>query len=321
MSRAPIDPAAGPDGPLLRLRFQHLRMIGALAESHSVHEAAQRMHLTQSAASKLLADLERAFDSRLFDRGRLGLHPTAAGQALIRRTSRLLRDVEAARAEQHLFAQGAATLLRVGGLPLTLTTLMPDVLERCRRDWPELVLQLREATGRQLIGDVNAGVVDCGLGRNVLQEPIDSAMADLWFDELTPEALVAVARPEHPLVRHRRVPIAELGRFEWITPAPGTTAYTVFAEALRRVRAAPLRPAVECDASFGTIIAYVRRFNFVGLLPRTIALQEAAQGRLAILRLPIRMSFPPVAFVCRRERLGSPEVARFHRIVRSVAGV
>ena len=306
---------------LLRLRLQHLRLVVTLAESASVQEAARRMHLTQSAASKLLGDLEHAFDSRLFDRGRLGLHPTPAGKALIQRATRLLRDVEAARAEQSLFRQGAATLLRVGGLPLALATLMPDVLARCRGEWPELVLQLREATGRQLLRDVHGGIVDCGLGRVVLEDPIESAAADLMLDELAQEELVAVACPDHPLANRRRIQPAELERFEWITPVMGSTAYSTFASALQRSGIAAPRPAVECDASYGTILVYIRRFNFLGLLPKTIASRDAAAGQLKILKVPLQMKLPPIAFICRRDRGDSPEIARIHRIVRAAAGL
>jgi DNA-binding transcriptional LysR family regulator len=315
------DPPVRLESVLLRLRLQHLRMLVVLSESASVQDAARRMHLTQSAASKLLADLELAFDSRLFDRGRLGLHPTPQGKALIQRAIRLLRDVDAARAEQSLFHQGAAALLRVGGLPLALATLMPDVLARCRSEWPELVLQLREATGRQLLRDIHGGVVDCGLGRVVLEEPFDSAAADLMVDELAQVELVAVARPDHPLASRRRIKPQELEHFEWITPAMGSTAYSIFASALQRIGLAAPRPAVECDASYGTILAYIVRFNFLGLLPKTIALRDAAAGQLKILKVPLQITLPPIAFICRRDRNDSPEIARIHRIVRAAAGL
>lgn len=309
------------EGVLLRLRLQHFRMLVALAESASVQEAARRMHLTQSAASKLLGDVEAAFDSRLFDRGRLGLHPTSAGKALIQRANRLLRDVEAARAEQSLYRQGAATLLRVGGLPLALATLVPDLLARCRAEWPELVLQLREATGRQLLRDIHGGLVDCGLGRVVLEDPLESAAADLLLDELAQEDLVAVARPDHLLARRRRIKPGELCAYEWITPAMGSTAYTIFASALQRIGVAVPRPAVECDASYGTIVTYIERFGFLGLLPKTLAARDAAAGRLKILKLPVQMRLPPVAFICRRDRSDAPEIRRIHRIVRAAAGL
>ena len=309
------------EGVVLRLRLQHLRMLEALGESTSVQEAAGRMHLTQSAASKLLADVERAFGTRLFDRGRLGLHATPAGSALVRRAARLVRDVGAARAEQSLFRQGTtATLLRVGGLPLALATLMPDVLARCRDEWPELVLQLREATGRQLLRDIQSGTVDCGLGRLGSEDPIEYGAAELHLDELTQEQLVVVARPDHRLANRRRIQAGELHDFEWITPAMGSTAYTTFAAALRREGLAAPRPAVECDASFGTILAYVGRFNFLGLLPRTIALRSAAAGQLKVLKLAMQMRLPPIAFICRRDRAGSAEIARLHAIVRAAAG-
>jgi LysR family transcriptional regulator of gallate degradation len=249
------------------------------------------------------------------------LHATQAGTALVQRAARLIRDVEAARTEQSLFQEGStATLLRVGGLPLALATLMTDVLVRCRGEWPELVLQLREATGRQLLRDIQGGSVDCGLGRIGQEDPIEYGSADLQLDELAQEQLVVVARSDHRLANRRRIHAGELHAFEWITPATGSTAYATFAAALQQDGLAVPRAAVECDASFGTIIAYIERFNFLGLLPRTIALRNAATANLRVLKLAMQMRLPPIAFICRRDRADSAEIARFHRIVREAAG-
>ena len=104
-----------------------------------------------------------------------------------RRAARLSATSKRRAREQSLFQQGAtAALLRVGGLPLALATLMPEVLHRCRGEWPELVLQLREATGRQFLRDIQAGIVDCGLGRLGSEDPIEHGAA-----ERSPELRVA----------------------------------------------------------------------------------------------------------------------------------
>ena len=302
------------EGSLLRLRFQHMKLLVALQESASVNEAATRMRLTQSAASKLLADIEFSFGARLFERGRLGLRATPAGAALAVRAGRMLRDVEAAREELHLLEQGASTLLRVGGLPVTLATDMPRVLAACRERWPGLVLQLREATGRQLLRDVETGVVDCGIGRALLDEPIDTVARSLQFSVLKPESLLAVVRRAHPLARRRRVSIVELARHDWLTPAVGSSAYTVFAQAFQRAGVAPPRPAIECDASFGTLVTYLRRFNLVGMLPDAIANDPSVANGLVRVDTRFRADLPPLAFIARGERFEAPELARFREI-------
>jgi len=163
--------------------------------------------------------------------------------------------------------------------------------------------------------------VDCGLGRIGSEDPIEYGAADLHLDELAQEQLVVVARPDHRLANRRRVQAGELHAFEWITPATGSTAYTTFAAALRREGLAAPRPVVECDASFSTILAYIERFDFLGLLPRTIAARYAAAGQLKLLKLTMQMRLPPIAFICRRDRAEAPEIARFHAIVRSAAGL
>ena len=48
---------------------------------------------------------------------------------------------------------------------------------------------------------------------------------------------------------------------------------------------------------------------------------DAAAGQLKLLKLTMQMRLPPIAFICRRDRAEAPEIARFHAIVRSAAGL
>lgn len=162
---------------------------------------------------------------------------------------------------------------------------------------------------------MHGGVVDCGLGRVLPKDPIESAPFDLLFDELVQEKLVVVSRPDHPLARRRRIDPDELTGCEWITPAMGSTAHTICASALQILGSTAPRPAVECDASYGTIIAYIKRFGFLGLLPKTIASLEVSSGGLNIVKVPMQMKLPPIVFIWRRDRSSNPAVARIHEIV------
>ncbi|HVL56396.1 MAG TPA: LysR family transcriptional regulator [Burkholderiaceae bacterium] len=311
--------SSGPDPLLMRLRFQHLRVLSALADAPTLHEAAHRLHTTQSAASKLLVDLERAFGTRLFERGRTGLKPTESGKALVARAQRLLQDLHAARSEQAAMREGSTALLRVGGLPLTLATLMPAVLSECRRSWPGLRLRIHEAVARQLLKDIGANRVDCGLGRIHLLDQFSASGAELWHDELDPEEIVAVGPPDHPLARQRRMPLERIHDHEWLLPMPGTATRAAFAHALQQAGQTVPRPALETDASFGTLLSFVRQFGFLTLLPTSIAARHAREGTIRVIALKLPMRLPPLAFICLRERRDVPLIARFRRIVLATA--
>jgi len=305
---------------LSRLRIQHFALVRAIGASQTMHEAAEHLNLTQSAASKMLRDVEDAFGVRLFERGRTGAHPTAGGKALIARTHRLLHDLDAARQEQEVIARDMSVLLRVGALPVAMVTVLPAVFDVCRRRWPRLLLQTREATGRQLVRDVVSGVVDCGLGRIQFDELTWNAESQLVQDPLRPEDIAVVAPASHPLAQVRRVSARALVEHDWVLPPAGTVTHTALTRALQEL-SLPLPPArLESDASFGTLLTYVNDFNLLALMPRSIAQREAAQGSVRILRVPLRLRMPPLALICLRSRAHEPDLKRFRAIVQGSAG-
>ena len=59
-----------------RVRLRHLRCFVTVAQEGNMGRAAQRLHLTQPAMSKTLAELEELAGVRLFERGR-GRQPDA----------------------------------------------------------------------------------------------------------------------------------------------------------------------------------------------------------------------------------------------------
>lgn len=56
----------------------------AIAEHHSVHQAAKELHLTQTAVTQRLRGLELRLNTSLFTRSRRGMLLTAEGEALLR---------------------------------------------------------------------------------------------------------------------------------------------------------------------------------------------------------------------------------------------
>ncbi|WP_211327924.1 helix-turn-helix domain-containing protein [Kushneria sinocarnis] len=53
---------------ITRLRYKHLRLLLTLAECGNLHRTAERMAMSQPAATRMLAEIENAFDCRLFER-------------------------------------------------------------------------------------------------------------------------------------------------------------------------------------------------------------------------------------------------------------
>src|SRR5215813_3460194 len=76
-----------------RMRIEDLRVFAVLAETRSLHRAAQKTGLTQSAVTKILQRLEAEFEIQLVDRSGRGIELTSAGRVLLERVADVRESV------------------------------------------------------------------------------------------------------------------------------------------------------------------------------------------------------------------------------------
>ena len=233
-----------------RLRIRHLVLLDELGRSLNMHRAAEAMHLSQPALSKLLAEAEELAGQTLFERSHHGVTPTPLGLMMIGRARLLLNELDATHAELTAAASGASGKVRVGVFPVVAHLLAPLTVERLQASHPDLRIELREGLEQQLLPALRAGELDCIVGRLV----VEGADADLQCEILYEEATAAVCGPSHPLATRSRLGGAELDRYRWCCrrATPRFTAWwpapSRRARAFRRSRwnRAPSSPSCRC---------------------------------------------------------------------------
>ena len=102
---------------LSRLRLKQMGLVIALDQQRSLRKAAAELAMTQSAASKALAEIEGILGGTLFDRSRVGFVPNALGRCVIRYAWLLRADVDAMWQEVSDIRLGHSGRLSVGGVP------------------------------------------------------------------------------------------------------------------------------------------------------------------------------------------------------------
>src|SRR4051794_2899817 len=119
--RAIISTVSGPDGRVLAfptaadaVELRHLRSFVAVAEELNFGRAAERLYITQPALSRQIRMLEQLVGCQLLRRTTRRVELTLAGEALLERARRLLREVDdAVLAVQSL---GGEIMARIAGL-------------------------------------------------------------------------------------------------------------------------------------------------------------------------------------------------------------
>ena len=121
---------------MLRLEVRDLRLVAAISELGNLTRAGQHLHLTQSALSHQLADLEQRVGGKLFERSGRRLIPTRLGKHLCDKAKVMidqLRDVERDLANM---AKGCEATLRIATECYTCYHWLPPVLDAFKQRHP-----------------------------------------------------------------------------------------------------------------------------------------------------------------------------------------
>lgn len=139
-----------------------LRQFLVLAEELHFGRAAQRLHMTQPPLSLAVQQLEARLGARLFDRSQRAVALSAAGAALVPVVRRLLQDAEDLPRLAQAAAAGRSGRLRLAFVSSVAYGPLPGWLQGFRAAYPEVQLDLREATLDVQLAAFAAGEADAG---------------------------------------------------------------------------------------------------------------------------------------------------------------
>ncbi|MFI6947728.1 LysR family transcriptional regulator [Streptomyces sp. NPDC050422] len=183
-----------------------LRIIVAVENTGSFSSAATALDMTQSAVSHAIRTSEGRIGAVLFDRGRKGARPTAAGTSAVAHARRVLRLLEVMGAEARAAAAGPegsgvlAGPLRIAAFRSAALHLLPPALERLTARHPGIEPRVRvvREVGRGTAGEVLDGRADLGIATIGVSSPVPK---ELVGGVLREEEYALVHPAGHPAPR------------------------------------------------------------------------------------------------------------------------
>jgi DNA-binding transcriptional LysR family regulator len=122
-----------------RLRLRDLRVFFAVVQAGSLAKAAVQLRVSQPAVSQVIADLEHALGARLFDRSSRGVEPTVYARALLARGRVAFDELRQAIRDIEFLSDSTAGELVIG-YPVSLATLLPEMIARFSEKYPRVVM-------------------------------------------------------------------------------------------------------------------------------------------------------------------------------------
>jgi DNA-binding transcriptional LysR family regulator len=262
---------------MLNVTLRQLDVFVQIALHGSVRAAAERLHLTQPAASMALAEMERQLDAPVFDRERGRLRLNARGRELLPLAQELLeRHAEfGRRASGETVA--LAGELRIGTSNTVGNYRVGELLGQFVRAHPQVAIRLRVGN----TDDIAAAVLDHSLDAGCVEGPVTHPLLEVrpWRDDL----LLVCASPDHPLASKRHLKPEHFAGARWIVREPGSATRTTTERALAQLpRGETVMELDQIEAIKQAVAAGLG----IACLPQVAVTDALATGRLVALKTP-----------------------------------
>lgn len=165
----------------MNISIRQLTAFITVADSGSFTRASDQMHLTQSAVSGLIKELESNLGILLFDRTTRQLSLSVVGRHLLPQARRILNEMQ-------LFENEASSLtsLAQGQVRLAVSQFaassMPAVIAQFAKDYPDISVSLLDCSAENVLEHIQNIEVDLGVGTELgFMESEDDISADLLY--------------------------------------------------------------------------------------------------------------------------------------------
>lgn len=281
----------------MRYSLKQLAVFEAIAVNGNVSSAAEKLSITQSAASMSLSQLEKLLGKQLFDRRGKRMVLSQWGLWLRPKAKKLLADaqqIEDGFYEQQLISGE----LQLAASQTAAEHLIPELISIIDSNFPQIRINFSVANTEDVIKrlvnyDVQLGVIE---GRC----DDDRISHRIWCHD----HLVIVAAAHHPYAKQNKVSIPQLEQATWVLRGPGAGTRRVFDSAIEgKLKQIKVHREYDHVPILRTLVA---NHQYLSCLPYLDVLKAVDSGELVILNVPEINIERSLSFVWRSDSTDNP---------------
>ena len=177
----------------LHLEVRHLKLVETVAQEGGLTKAANRLHVTQSALSHQLRDIEDKLGAPLFLRLNKKMLLTQAGERLLSSAPAVLEELKRAEEDIRQIALHREGILRISTECYTCYHWLPPVLKPFSREFPRVEVRIVAEATRRPVEALLDGRLDLAI------TSVPARNQKLIFKPLFKDEIVVIVSPDHPL--------------------------------------------------------------------------------------------------------------------------
>lgn len=243
------------------MNLRQLRQFITLAETGNFHRAAELLHMAQPPLSVSVRKLEEELGCRLFERHSTGVRLTREGEAMLPDARLALFHAERCRQAVADAQEGLGGVLRLGIIGSATYALLPELIPSVRARYPQIELELSEATTAEIFDGLLARRFDVGFVRYPMLKPGPFELVPMDRDDF-----VLAVSENSALAARDAIALSEAAGEPFIM-YPQDKVPGIFAMALLRCQTSGFLPRVAQEATqVQTIMSLVASGLGVGLV-------------------------------------------------------
>ncbi len=260
----------------MHLNLKSLHIFLAVAETKSFRKAADLVHRSQSAVSMQIKQLEDQVGLALFHRTTRNIRLTAEGELLLVAGRRAMAELDSGldRIRESLDMQTGR--LSLGCAPTLAASVLPAILATYQRDFPGIVINLRELPATELVQAVVRQDVEFGLG------PAISWASDIAFQQVATDPIYALVPTHFTESGSTTITLEALSRLPLLMYA---AAASLRGNLEQELAARNLKFDIRCEILHAnTLVAFARAGLGAAILPK-VAIPNRLGQRLRALEI------------------------------------
>jgi LysR family hydrogen peroxide-inducible transcriptional activator len=192
------------------MEIHQLEYFVAIVETGGFSRAAERCNVAQPSLSQQIKKLENEVGFPLFDRLGRKVVLTDVGKMLLPRARTILGELQDIRVDMQIGIQEGHGTLAVGFIPTVAPFVLPAVIRRFSREFPEATLEVHEDLTENLVAKIIAAELDVG----ITSLPIKNTL--IQTEELLTEQLLVATSQKYDIVSRTSIQVKELEEFPFI---------------------------------------------------------------------------------------------------------
>ena len=150
------------------MRLRHIEVFHAIMQVGTISGAAQVLHISQPAVTKVLQHAELQLGMPLFERVRGKLYPKPEAHRLFAETEKLHRDLQGIRRLAASLKGRAVETVRLVSTPTIAISVLPQAMSEWRKEFPDTRCELATHHTSEIVNTLRLGEADMALS---LQDP------------------------------------------------------------------------------------------------------------------------------------------------------